>query len=61
MAVALVSRLSSLAAIVAMLAAPLLLWLLAGRDSSILQGVHPSWLDYFAALVFVLASVTEYT
>ncbi|BBG65803.1 CDP-diacylglycerol--glycerol-3-phosphate 3-phosphatidyltransferase [Hydrogenimonas sp.] len=43
-----------------LLMAPLLLWLLAGRDSSILQGVHPSWLDYFAALVFVLASVTDF-
>ncbi len=40
--------------------APLLLWLLAGRDSSILQGIHESWLDYFAALVFVLASVTDF-
>ena len=40
--------------------APLLLWLLAGRDSSLLQGIHESWLDYFAALVFVLASVTDF-
>ncbi|WP_457592573.1 CDP-diacylglycerol--glycerol-3-phosphate 3-phosphatidyltransferase [Hydrogenimonas sp.] len=43
-----------------LLMAPLLLWLLAGRDSSVLQGIHPSWLDYFAALVFVLASVTDF-
>ncbi len=40
--------------------APLLLWLLAGRDSYLLQGIHESWLDYFAALVFVLASVTDF-
>ncbi len=43
-----------------LLMAPLMLWLLAGRDSHILQGIHPSWLDYFAALVFVLASVTDF-
>ncbi len=40
--------------------APLLLWLLAYRDTPPLTGIHASWLDYFAALVFVLASVTDF-
>ena len=39
--------------------APLMLWLLANRDSSIFEGVHTSWLDYSAALVFVVASITD--
>jgi len=41
------------------LLAPLMLWLLVGRDSSIFDGIHVSWLDYSAALVFVIASVTD--
>ena len=40
--------------------APLMLWLLAYRESSPLAHVHSSWLDYFAALIFVLASVTDF-
>jgi len=43
-----------------LLMAPLMLWLLAYRDTSVLQGLHSSWLDFFAALVFVLASVTDF-
>jgi len=43
-----------------LLMAPLLLWLLAYRDTSLLQGLHSSWLDFFAALIFVLASVTDF-
>lgn len=41
------------------LLAPLMLWLLVGRDSSIFDGIHVSWIDYSAALVFVIASVTD--
>jgi CDP-diacylglycerol--glycerol-3-phosphate 3-phosphatidyltransferase len=41
------------------LLAPLMLWLLVGRDNSIFDGIHVSWLDYSAALVFVIASVTD--
>ncbi len=47
-------------AFVRLFMAPLLLWLLAGRDSSIFHNIHSSWLDYFAALVFVLASITDF-
>ncbi|HIP30047.1 MAG TPA: CDP-diacylglycerol--glycerol-3-phosphate 3-phosphatidyltransferase [Sulfurospirillum arcachonense] len=41
------------------LLAPLMLWFLVGRDSSIFEGIHVSWLDYSAALIFVIASVTD--
>ncbi len=43
-----------------LLMAPLMLWLLAYRHSTPLESIHPSWLDYFAALIFVLASVTDF-
>ncbi|WP_201353213.1 CDP-diacylglycerol--glycerol-3-phosphate 3-phosphatidyltransferase [Hydrogenimonas urashimensis] len=43
-----------------LLMAPLMLWLLAYRETPLLQGIHSSWLDYYAALVFVLASVTDF-
>jgi CDP-diacylglycerol--glycerol-3-phosphate 3-phosphatidyltransferase len=40
--------------------APLMFWFLIGRDNSIFTGMHISWLDYFAALTFVIASVTDF-
>lgn len=40
--------------------APLLLFFLVNRDSSLFTNWHPSWLDYFAGLIFVIASVTDF-
>lgn len=40
--------------------APLMLWFLIDRDNFIFDGWHPSWLDYFAGLIFVVASVTDF-
>lgn len=40
--------------------APLMLWLLIDRNNPTFEGIHTSWLDYFAALVFVIASVTDF-
>lgn len=40
--------------------APLMLFFLVGRDISIFDSWHPSWLDYFAGLIFVIASVTDF-
>ena len=31
---------------------------LVNRD--LFSGIHPSWLDYFAALIFVIASITDF-
>ena len=42
------------------LMAPMMFFFLVDRNSSLLSGIHPSWLDYFAALLFVLASVTDF-
>lgn len=40
--------------------APLMLWFLVDRDNTIFSTWHPSWLDYFAGLIFVIASVTDF-
>ncbi len=53
-------NLPNILAFLRLLMAPLLLWLLVGREGEFLQGIHESWLNYFAALVFVLASVTDF-
>jgi len=35
-------------------------WLLVDRDNPLLADIHVSWLDYFAAFIFVVASVTDF-
>ena len=40
--------------------APLMFILLVNRDLSLFAHIHVSWLDYFAALVFVIASATDF-
>jgi len=40
--------------------APLMLFFLVQRDSAMFASWHPSWLDYFAGLIFVIASVTDF-
>lgn len=40
--------------------APLMLWFLIDRDNILFSSWHPSWLDYFAGLIFVIASVTDF-
>ncbi len=42
------------------LLAPLMLWLLVDRDNALFTSWDPSWLDYFAGLVFVIASITDF-
>lgn len=40
--------------------APLMLWFFVDRDNTIFSSWHPSWFDYFAGLIFVIASVTDF-
>ncbi len=47
-------------ALLRMALVPLMFWLLVDRDNSIFTGIHISWLDYAAAFVFVVASVTDF-
>ena len=53
-------NLPNILAFIRLLMGPLMLWLLAYRDSAPLVSIDASWLDYFAALAFVLASVTDF-
>ncbi|MDD3463560.1 MAG: CDP-diacylglycerol--glycerol-3-phosphate 3-phosphatidyltransferase, partial [Sulfurospirillaceae bacterium] len=39
---------------------PLMFWFLVDRESSLFADIHVSWLYYFAALIFVLASATDF-
>jgi len=40
--------------------APLMFFFLIERDHALFANVDPSWLNYFAALIFVIASVTDF-
>jgi len=40
--------------------APLMFVLLVNRNLPFFEGIHTSWLDYFAALIFVIASATDF-
>ena len=42
------------------LLAPLMLWFMVDQSNPIFDGWHPSWFDYFAGLIFVIASVTDF-
>lgn len=42
------------------LLAPLMLWFMIDRDNTLFAAWDPSWLDYFAGLIFVIASVTDF-
>ncbi len=42
------------------LAAPLMLWFMIDQSNPIFDGIDKSWLDYFAGLVFVIASITDF-
>ena len=53
-------NLPNLLATFRILLAPLLFWLLVDRHSTLFSHIHPSWLDYAAGLVFVIASVTDF-
>lgn len=36
-----------------------MLWFLVDRANPLFNGIHVSWLDYSAALIFVIASITD--
>ncbi len=40
--------------------APLMFWLLVDRDNPIFANIDVSWIDYIAAFIFVIASVTDF-
>lgn len=50
----------NLLALIRLLLAPVMFFLLVDRDNTLLQNIHYSWLDYFAAFIFVIASATDF-
>lgn len=52
-------NLPNILAILRILLAPLMLWFLVDRANPIFDGIHVSWLDFSAALIFVIASITD--
>jgi len=47
-------------AFIRLLLAPVMFFLLVNRESSLFVGIHPTWLDFFAAFLFVVASATDF-
>jgi len=47
-------------AFIRLLLAPVMFLFLVNQDASIFQNIHPSWLNYFAAFIFVVASATDF-
>jgi len=47
-------------AFIRLLLAPIMFILLVNQDLAIFNGIHTSWLNYFAAFIFVLASATDF-
>jgi CDP-diacylglycerol--glycerol-3-phosphate 3-phosphatidyltransferase len=47
-------------AFIRLLLAPVMFVLLVNRDLSIFQGIHYSWLDFYAGFIFVMASATDF-
>ena len=47
-------------ALIRLLLAPLMFFLLVNRDNSLLIDIHYSWLDFMAAFIFVIASATDF-
>jgi len=42
------------------LLAPLMVWIIVSEDLFTSHGFHESWVSYFAGLIFVIASVTDF-
>ncbi len=40
--------------------APLMLWFMVDHSNPIFEGWHPTWFDYCAGLIFVIASITDF-
>lgn len=53
-------NLPNLLALFRILLAPLMLWFMIDQSNPLFENWDPSWLDYFAGLVFVIASVTDF-
>ena len=53
-------NLPNILAVFRILLAPLMLWFMVDQSNPIFESWHPSWFDYFAGLIFVIASITDF-
>ncbi|MDR1977087.1 MAG: CDP-diacylglycerol--glycerol-3-phosphate 3-phosphatidyltransferase [Campylobacteraceae bacterium] len=53
-------NLPNILAALRVLIAPIMFWLLIDRNNPIFEGIHHSWIDYAAAVLFVLAATTDF-
>jgi len=53
-------NLPNILAFVRVMLAPIIFWILINSDDLQAFGVHVSWVNYFAALLFVIAGVTDF-
>jgi len=60
MAKAQIFNIPNILAFIRLLLAPVMFLFLVNQDAAIFEGVHHSWLNYIAAFIFVLASVTDF-
>jgi len=60
MATSQIINIPNILAFIRLLLAPLMFLFLVNQDSSLFEGIHPSWLNYFAAFIFVVASATDF-
>ncbi|MEA1880401.1 MAG: CDP-diacylglycerol--glycerol-3-phosphate 3-phosphatidyltransferase [Campylobacterota bacterium] len=47
-------------AFIRLLLAPVMFFFLVNQDASVFYGIHQTWLNYFAAFIFVIASATDF-
>ena len=47
-------------ALIRLVLAPAMFFFLVNQNASVFEGIHPSWLNYAAAFIFVLASATDF-
>lgn len=50
----------NLLAFIRLLLAPIMFIFLVNQDADFFNGIHRSWLNYFAAFIFVIASATDF-
>ena len=60
MAASQIFNIPNILAFIRLLLAPVMFLFLVNQDASIFKGIHHSWLNYFAAFIFVLASSTDF-
>ena len=53
-------NLPNILAVLRIILAPLMLWFMVDQSNPIFDKWHPSWFDYFAGLIFVIASITDF-